>query len=270
MQNEVIVYSISDSLGETSQKLLSAVMVQYPNLVFHNNYKFPFVNQKEELLSILADALRDKAIVISTLVNHELSEVAKSFSRKTGLLYIDLMHPLFEIIHAKTGMQPIEEPGAVHKLDTEYFNRISAIEFAVKYDDGKDPKGFLDSDVVLLGVSRTSKTPLSMYLANKGYKVSNLPLIPEVPLPKVLEEVDKSKIVGLTCHPENLVRIRSNRLDSLGLHQSSSYNNLETIHKELAYSQEIFDHYGNFVIDVSDKSIEETAFIVEHHLKSLK
>lgn len=267
MKNEIIIYTISDSLGETSQKLLQAVSVQYPNLVFNNNYKFSFVNREEELLEILYDALKDDAMVISTLVNTQLAKTARAYSQETGLSYLDLMHPFFELIEAKTGEKPIEEPGIVHKLDTEYFKKIAAIEFAVKYDDGKNPQGFLESDVVLLGVSRTSKTPLSMYLANKGYKVSNLPLIPEVPVPELLSKVDPSKIFGLVLHPDSLSRIRTNRLDSLGLSHQSNYTDLEKIYNEIDYSKKIFRQYGAYVIDVTDKSIEETAHIVEDQVK---
>ncbi|MGX7198009.1 pyruvate, water dikinase regulatory protein [Enterococcus olivae] len=267
MKNEIVVYTISDSLGETSQKLLSAVSVQYPNLIFNNNYQFPFVNRKDELLEILKDALKDNAIVVSTLVNTQLAELAQSFSRRTGLQYLDLMNPFFELIKARTGAKPIEEPGIVHKLDTEYFNKIAAIEFAVKYDDGKNPQGFLESDVVILGVSRTSKTPLSMYLANKGYKVSNLPLIPEVPVPELLNKVDQKKIIGLLCHPDNLSRIRTNRLDSLGLNHHSNYTDLEKIYKELEYSKQVFKEFGAYMIDMTDKSVEETAYMVEEYLK---
>lgn len=270
MRNEIVIYTISDSLGETSQKFLSAVLAQYPDLTFNISYKFPFVNKEEELLGILRDALNDKALVISTLVNNELAEAARQFSSHNHLAYLDLMSPFFDIIRSMTGANPIEKPGTVHKLDTEYFNKIAAIEFAVKYDDGKNPRGFLDSDIVILGVSRTSKTPLSMYLANRGHKVSNLPLIPEVPLPQVLAEVDRKRIIGLICHPDNLSRIRSNRLDSLGLNHTSSYTNLEKIYAELEYSKQVFKEYGAYVIDVTDKSIEETAYMVEEYLKSFE
>lgn len=267
MTNEISVYTISDSIGGTAQRFLSAVSVQYPNLTFNNNYQFPFVHKEDELIEILQDALKDRAIVISTLVDTQLAETARLFSNRNGLQYLDLMHPFFEMIKVKTGETPIEEPGIVHKLDSEYFNKISAIEFAVKYDDGKNPQGFLDSDVVLLGVSRTSKTPLSIYLANKGYKVSNLPMIPEVPLPAVLSKVESKKIIGLICHPDNLARIRTNRLDSLGLNYQSNYTNLEKIYSEIDYSKEVFKKLGAYTIDVTDKSIEETAYLVEEYLK---
>jgi len=269
MKKEIIVYSISDSLGGTSQKLLSAVSAQYPDIIFNNSYRFPFINQEEELLDILCDAMKDDALVISTLVNSQLSAVAREFSQKQGLSYLDLMHPFFEIIQEKTGTRPIEVPGTLHRLDSDYFKKISAIEFAVKYDDGKAPQGFLDADLVLLGVSRTSKTPLSIFLANKGYKVANLPLIPEVPLPQVLEKVDSRRLIGLVCEPEKLMKIRSHRLGSLGLVQETNYTDLEKIYQELDYSKRIFKKLGAQVINMTDKSIEETAFLIEEQLKRM-
>ena len=266
MKKEIIVYSISDSLGGTSQKLLSAVSAQYPDIIFNNSYRFPFINQEEELLDILCDAMKDDALVISTLVNSQLSAVAREFSQKQGLSYLDLMHPFFEIIQEKTGTRPIEVPGTLHRLDSDYFKKI---EFAVKYDDGKAPQGFLDADLVLLGVSRTSKTPLSIFLANKGYKVANLPLIPEVPLPQVLEKVDSRRLIGLVCEPEKLMKIRSHRLGSLGLVQETNYTDLEKIYQELDYSKIIFKKLGAQVINMTDKSIEETAFLIEEQLKKM-
>ena len=269
MKQEITIYAISDSLGGTSQKLLSAVMAQYPDLIFNNSYRFPFINKESELLDILQDAIKDDAVVISTLVDSHLAATAREFSRVNHLSYLDLMNPFFEIIKEKTGTQPIEVPGVLHRLDTEYFNKISAIEFAVKYDDGKNPQGFLESDLVILGVSRTSKTPLSIYLANKGYKVSNLPLIPEVPLPQILDKVDRRRMIGLVCDPDKLAKVRSNRLDALGLTQTTSYTDIEKIYEELDYSKKVFQRYQAHVINMTDKSIEETACIIEEHLKSL-
>ena len=166
------------------------------------------------------------------------------------------MHPFFEIIEEKTGTRPIEVPGTLHRLDSDYFKKISAIEFAVKYDDGKAPQGFLEADLVLLGVSRTSKTPLSIYLANKGYKVANLPLIPEVPLPQVLDKVDSRRLIGLICEPEKLMK-------------ETSYTDLEKIYQELDYSKKVFKQFGAQVINMTDKSIEETAFLIEEQVKRM-
>ena len=247
MKKEITIYTISDSLGGTSQKLLSAVMAQYPDLIFNNSYRFPFINKESELLDILQDAIKDDAVVISTLVDSHLAAAAREFSRVNHLSYLDLMNPFFEIIKEKTDTQPIE----------------------VKYDDGKNPQGFLESDLVILGVSRTSKTPLSIYLANKGYKVSNLPLIPEVPLPQVLDKVDKRRMIGLVCDPDKLAKVRSNRLDALGLTQATSYTDVEKIYEELDYSKKVFQKHQAYIINITDKSIEETACIIEEHLKSL-
>lgn len=268
MNENVVLYLVSDAIGETTQKLVAAVTAQFPTVSFENCYRFPFINDSEELTDILRDALKDKAIVITTLVNHELVEVVNQFSQRTGLQHLDLMTPFMDMIHAKTGLLPLEEPGLLHKLNEEYFSRVSAIEFAVKYDDGKDPRGFIDADLVLLGVSRTSKTPLSMYLANTRNKVANLPLIPEVPLPEQLTEIPASKLIGLTCNPESLAKIRCSRLESLGLDHQSKYTNLDRIREELAYSQEVFQKLGAYVIDVTDKSIEESAFLIQEQMKN--
>ena len=132
MKKEIIVYSISDSLGGTSQKLLSAVTAQYPDIIFNNSYRFPFINKEEELLDILRDAIKDDALVISTLVDGKLAAAAREFSQANGLAYLDLMHPFFEIIREKTGTSPIEVPGTLHRLDTEYFNKISDREYEFK------------------------------------------------------------------------------------------------------------------------------------------
>lgn len=263
---KVTLYTISDSLGETSQKLVGAVTAQFPTIEFQKTYRFPFVKSPDELRGILGDALKDKAIVVTTLVDHELVAIVKEFSEKTSLQVIDLMSPFIQAIQHQTGIEPTEEAGVIHQLDQDYFNRISAIEFAVKYDDGKDPNGFLEADIVLLGISRTSKTPLSMYLANQEYKVANLPLIPEVPLPQQLKTIPKEKIIGLILTPTQQQRIRSNRLESLGLDQHSKYADPKRVEEEIKYSLDVFHDLGAFILDVSDKSIEEMAFAIIQHL----
>jgi hypothetical protein len=147
-------------------------------------------------------------------------------------------------------------------LDDEYFNRISAIEFAVKYDDGKDPKGFLDADLVLLGVSRTSKTPLSMFLANKTIKVANLPIMPEASVPDEIWQVDPKKIVGLTNDAEVLNNFRKERMIAYGLSPETIYSDMDRIRAELEYAYELYNKLGCIVINVSKRSIEETAAII--------
>lgn len=194
----VRLYLISDSVGETAQKLISAVSAQFPTIDLSDIQLYPFTNDEESLLEILQDALLDKSIVVTTLVNKDLVKFVEAFAKRTGLQHVDFMTPLISVIEATVGLQAVQEPGAIHRLNQEYFSRVAAMEFAVKYDDGKDPRGFLDADIVLLGVSRTSKTPLSLYMANRGYKVANLPLIPEVALPKEINQIDPKKMIGLT------------------------------------------------------------------------
>ncbi|MDU3828236.1 MAG: pyruvate, water dikinase regulatory protein, partial [Peptostreptococcus sp.] len=184
-----------------------------------------------------------------------------------NISYIDLLSSVIGQMAEKAGIEPIREPGVIRKMDKSYFDRIEAIEFAVKYDDGKDPRGVLKADVVLVGISRTSKTPLSMYLANKQLKVANVPLVPEVPIPKELMEVETKRIIGLTNSPDTLNRIRMERLRALGLSGAANYAKLERILEELDYSEEMMKTLKCPVINVSNKAIEETAGIIIDILK---
>lgn len=263
MGKELKVYIISDSVGETAQKMFSAVIAQFPEARASEIKRFPFVKDIESLTEILKDALIEQAIVITTLVNKELVNTVSVFSKETALTYVDYMSPLSQIIEAKTGMVPLQEPGTIHQLNKNYFSRVASIEFAVRYDDGKDPRGFKEADYVILGVSRTSKTPLSMYLANKNYKVANLPLIPEVPLPQELFDIPKEKLIGLTTSVDSLLKVRRTREITLGLKEKSSYTDITRIQEELAYANNIFISFGISPIDISNKAIEETAMIIE-------
>ena len=261
-KDKIKIYLVSDSVGETAQKIISAVSAQYPSIDMSDIQRFPFITDEELLQPILRDALHDKAVV-TTLVNKKLVNLVKDFANRTGLQYVDYMSPLSEIVEGTFGVQPLQEPGAIHKLNEQYFSRVSAIEFAVRYDDGKDSKGFLEADYVLLGVSRTSKTPLSMYMANRNHKVANLPLIPEVSLPAELDQINPKKIIGLTTSMDSLMDIRKSRLHSLGLKEDSAYTNADRIQEELDYANSVFEKYNALVINVDKKSIEETTTIIE-------
>ena len=217
---------------------------------------------KKFLMEILNSGKNEDAIIIYTLVDESLSTLTKEYCQNEGLSNIDLMSPILSEIAKKTDRKPRREPGIIRKLDETYFKRVEAIEFAVKYDDGKDPRGVLKSDIVLVGISRTSKTPLSMYLANKNIKVANVPLVPEIPLPKELNDINPKKIIGLTNTPEKLNKIRQERLKALGLSSNANYANLERILQELDYSDDVMKKLGCPVIDVSNKAIEETAGII--------
>ena len=261
MEN-LIIYVISDSVGETAQQVAKAAISQF---MINDNYeirRFPYVVDKKFLIEILNSGKNENAIIIYTLVDESLSTLTREYCLKEGLSNIDLMSPILTEIAKKTDKKPKREPGIIRKLDESYFKRVEAIEFAVKYDDGKDPRGVLKSDIVLVGISRTSKTPLSMYLANKNIKVANVPLVPEIPLPKELNNINPKKIIGLTNTPEKLNKIRQERLKALGLSSNANYANLERILQELDYSDTVMKKLGCPVIDVSNKAIEETAGII--------
>ena len=260
------IFVISDSVGETANRLIQAALAQYPNLTNPEIKNFPFIDNEVDLRSILKDALMQDAIVVSTLVASELNDIIKETAQTHNLRHIDFLSQMISLIHDQTGVAPTLKSGALHALDEDYFDRVAAIEFAVKYDDGKNPKGFLKSDIVLLGISRTSKTPLSMYLANKSYKVSNLPLIPEVALPPTIYEVPAGKIVGLTASPNYIMKIRAERVKLMGVTSTTSYNDLERIKGELSYAEEIYAQLGAFIVSVENKSVEEVAQIIQQNL----
>ena len=263
------VHIISDSIGNTAKDVVKAALVQFSySDARYKILKNSNVSTKERIESIVENIEKDD-VIVQTLVDRELAEYTKRIAEEKGVKVIDLLSGMLNVFEEKLEVKPENNPGLIRKMGAEYFKRVDAIEFAVKYDDGKNPQGFLESDLVILGVSRTSKTPLSIYLANKGYKVSNLPLIPEVPLPQVLDKVDKRRMIGLVCDPDKLAKVRSNRLDALGLTQATSYTDVEKIYEELDYSKKVFQKYQAHVINMTDKSIEETACIIEEHLKSL-
>lgn len=261
------VFIISDSLGETGTLVAKAAISQFKGEAF-NIRRFPYIYNTDQLEEILKEAASvERAIVIYTLVDQELVNYIQNYTVNTSLISIDLMSPLLETLSLKTGSLPSREPGIIRKLDSEYFEKVSAIEFAVKYDDGKDPRGIIKADIVLLGISRTSKTPLSMYLANRNIKVANVPLVMEVEPPREIFEVPSRKIIGLTNSPESLNQIRTERLKALGLETRANYASLERILDELEYAEGIMKKIGCPVIDVSNKAIEETSELILNLLK---
>lgn len=267
MDNTIDIYIVSDSLGETAKTVAKACIYQFPNHENWNIRRHPYINNKNLLMDVLEKAKEVNALVMYSMVNQELVDYAKSYCEDNNISYIDLLSSVIGQMAEKAGIEPIREPGVIRKMDKSYFDRIEAIEFAVKYDDGKDPRGVLKADVVLVGISRTSKTPLSMYLANKQLKVANVPLVPEVPIPKELMEVENKRIIGLTNSPDTLNRIRMERLRALGLSGAANYAKLERILEELDYSEEIMKTLKCPVINVSNKAIEETAGIIIDILK---
>ena len=233
------VYIISDSLGETGEQVAKAAISQF-ELDDYEIKRFPYVLNLKLLSEILKEASNESnAVLFYTLVDKEFIEYIKDFTAESGLIAVDLLSPLIAAIRESTHLEPAREPGTIRKLDEAYFKRVEAIEFAVKYDDGKDPRGLSKADVVILGISRTSKTPLSMYLANKNIKVANVPLVPESVPPKEIYEVPAKRVIGLTNSPTKLNEIREERLKALGLPKGSSYASMERILDEIDYAEKI-------------------------------
>ncbi len=265
MEN-LVMYIISDSLGETGEQVARATIGQF-NI---NNYeirKYPYVLDIDFLKEILEESKKENSIIVYTLVDLNFVEYIVKFCEEEKIPSIDLVNPLVNAVILRTNVKPLREPGIIRKLDEKYFKRVEAIEFAVKYDDGKDPRGLIKADLVLIGVSRTSKTPLSMYLANKNIKVANIPLVPEAPVPKELFEIPSKKIIGLTNTPEKLNEIRQERLKALGLSSNANYATMERILEEIDYAENIMKKLRCPIIDVSSKAIEETAGLIINIMK---
>jgi regulator of PEP synthase PpsR (kinase-PPPase family) len=252
------VYLVSDSIGETAEFVVKAVASQF-NSGHVDIKRVPFVSDLETIMDVVEEACRQEAMIAYTLVVPELRRVLQEESVRRNLITVDVMGPMMEAFGKLLNIDPHLEPGLVRRLDEEYFRRVAAIEFAVKYDDGKDPRGLLLADVVLIGVSRTSKTPLSMYLAHKRRKVANLPLVPEVEAPEELFWVPCKKVIGLTINPQQLNEIRQERLKALGLHAQANYASMERILEELDYAEKIMRKVGCPIFDVSNKAVEEVA-----------
>ncbi|MDU5951482.1 MAG: pyruvate, water dikinase regulatory protein [Clostridiales bacterium] len=255
------IYLLSDSLGETAQYVARAAANQFPDVSFH--YKpIPFVEDIDYLAQVLDKIDTEKSILMYTLVVKELSDFIRDYCMQRKIPFVDVLALPFQAIESMTGEQPKGQPGLVQRMDESYFKKIESVEFAIKYDDGKDPTGLKLADLVLIGVSRTSKTPLSMYLAYRGLKVANLPLVPQVKVSEKLFEVPKNRIVGLTIRPDVLGNIRRERLLSLGVVGGSDYTDMARIFEEIDHAEKIMKRIGCPIIDVSHKAVEETANVI--------
>ncbi|WP_067837007.1 pyruvate, water dikinase regulatory protein [Amphibacillus sediminis] len=257
-----IIYLISDSLGETAEKVIKAALLQFVNGQEYEIVRSPYVEDKAKIKQVLIKAAEDRGIVGYTLVSPDLRQYVKRKAAEMDLEAIDIIGPMLEAMERLFQKKPRMEAGLGHQLDEAYFKRVEAIEFAVKYDDGRDPRGIEQADIVLVGVSRTSKTPLSQYLALKSLKVANVPVVPEVDPPEELFRVDPSKCFGLKISPEKLNGIRKERLRALGLKEDANYAAPKRIHEELEYFEQIVERLRCPVIDVSNKAVEETANII--------
>lgn len=260
---KLTLFIVSDSVGETADLVAKAAASQFrQGLEAVSMKRFSHIEEESQLKEIAFLAKSQEAIIIYTLVKNGMRLKIQEYCLTYGVECIDLLGPVVDKIGSELGEKPLEEPGLVRQLDDDYFKKIEAIEFAVKYDDGRDPRGILKADIVLVGVSRTSKTPLSQYLAHKRYKVANVPLVPEVDPPEELFMIDPERCFGLVISSKKLNSIRKERLIALGLKDDASYARVERIDNEINHFNQVVSKIGCKVIDVTNRAVEETANVI--------
>ena len=258
------IYILSGGSGETAMRMVAAALTQFHSGDESLLRRFQNVRTLEDMERILQMATEKRAVIVHTTVSRDQRRFLDRRCAELRLTHVDLFGDLLDTLGLYLHESPEEKAGLFHAVGDRYFKRIDAIEFALKYDDGQDLSGIPDADIVLVGLSRTSKTPLSMYLAMEGHKVMNVPLLPDVPLPTELEEIPQGRIVGLTIQPDRLQEIRLNRLARLGAKgTATNYSDMGHILEELAYADKVFKLHRRWpVLDVTGRSIEETAGLV--------
>lgn len=256
---------VSDGTGETASLMTKAAVLQFSDKeVTYTRYKN--VRTQTQVDAILQDAALKKQLVVYTLVSPELRSYIQKKANELGVPNIDLLGPLLSSLSMLLETQPTQTPGIFHAVNDRYFQRIAAMEFTIKHDDGQDMSGLEEADIVVLGISRTSKTPLSMFLSHQGWKVVNIPIVQGIPLPKELFQIDQNKIVALNIQADVLHSIRKARLSRLaddkkaGNRSEEQYASMSSVVAEIEYASEIYKQNRRWpVFDVSGKALEETA-----------
>ena len=260
MSNTYQIYLISDSTGETLDRIFLALKAQFKNIEY-NVHSYSFTRTENQILKILEDAKKNEnSVILYTIVDNNLAKYLANVSDQKKIPCFGVLGNLILNFSKILNQKASHEPRGQHVLNEEYYDRIEAIQFTMNHDDGNLINDIEKSDIVLIGVSRTSKTPTSIYLANKGFKTSNIPLVNENSLPKKLRDNPQiTCVVGLNTEPERLVDIRKNRMNSLKETENKKYTSIENIKKEIFEAKKTFQKYKWPSIDVTRKSVEETA-----------
>jgi regulator of PEP synthase PpsR (kinase-PPPase family) len=252
------LHLVSDSTGETLITVARAAAAQYEG-ISAIEHVYPLVRSASQLERVIAEIETAPGIVLYTLVDQELVSRLEGACRDTGSPHLSVLSPVHSLFQSYLGAASTARPGAQHMLNAEYFKRIDAMNFTLLHDDGQLPDDIEEAEVVLVGVSRTSKTPTAIYLANRGVKTANVPLVPGMVIPDKLINARKPLIVGLVASPERIVQIRQNRLLSLKADDATDYVDRDRVAEEIASSRKLFSRFNWPVIDVTRRSIEETA-----------
>jgi regulator of PEP synthase PpsR (kinase-PPPase family) len=250
---------ISDSTGETLITVARAVAAQYSN-VTPVEHVYPLIRSQKQLDRVLAEIEEAPGIVLFTLLEKDLVERLEAKCQEINIPSLSIIGPVMQLFQAYLGTETSRRVGAQHTLNAEYFKRIDALNYSMMHDDGQHVDGLEDADVVLVGVSRTSKTPTSIYLANRGVRTANVPLVPGIPIPHQLETLKKPLVVSLHATPERLIQVRQNRLLGIGSRiADDAYIDRQAVTEEVAFARKLSAKYDWALLDVTRRSIEETA-----------
>jgi [pyruvate, water dikinase]-phosphate phosphotransferase / [pyruvate, water dikinase] kinase len=252
------VHLVSDSTGETLSAMMRAVAAQFDK-VTPLEHSYYLVRSRRQLDRVMHEIEATPGVVLYTLASHELRQVLEAFCKRLDVPHQGLLDPVIALFSDHLGLTASEKIGGKQTLDETYFKRIDALNYAMTHDDGQMVSEFHDADVVLVGVSRTSKTPTSIYLANRGVRTANYPLVPRTPIPQPILELKRPLVVGLKVSPDRLIAIRRNRLLSLNADSEGEYVDEDTVREEITHANRLFERQGWPVIDVTRRSIEETA-----------
>ena len=252
------LHMISDTTGETLITVARAVAAQYSN-VSPVEHVYPLVRSQKQLDRVLAEIEEAPGIVLFTLLEKDLVERLEAKCQEINIPSLSIIGPVMQLFQAYLGTETSRRVGAQHTLNAEYFKRIDALNYSMMHDDGQHVEGLEEADVVLVGVSRTSKTPTSIYLANRGVRTANVPLVPGIPIPHQLETLKKPLVVSLHATPERLIQVRQNRLLGIGRTGDDTYIDRQSVAEEVAFARRLSAKFDWALLDVTRRSIEETA-----------
>ena len=268
-KNTLTLHLVSDSTGETLKAVSSAAAAQFSELEYQQK-TYPMVRTVTQLERVFKNIKEEKGVVFCTLVEEEVREKLEQFCKKENILYLPVMENIVSVLEEYTGFEAINKPGGQHILNDDYFKRIEAINYTLEHDDGQGQLNLENADVIVVGVSRTSKTPTCIYLANQGIKAANYPLVPHVGISEELENVRNTQVVALITSAHTLVEIRRKRSIELGLKNTDNdYIDIHKVEEEITTAKRIFANKGWPVIDITRRSVEETASAIMNIL-SLK
>jgi regulator of PEP synthase PpsR (kinase-PPPase family) len=258
IQRTFHLHMISDATGETLSTISKAVRVQYAQ-VRAIEHLHPLVRSRRELDRVIKDVKAAPGIVLYTLFNRELADALEQSCRQLNIPCVAALKPILQVFESYLGTPATPTVGGQHVLDADYFRRIEALNFTMLHDDGHLPENMSDADIVLVGISRTSKTPTSIYLANRGFKTANVPLVPGMAVPPQLEAPTSAFVVGLVASPERIAQVRQNRVIEQAHGHLDEYVDRDAIAAEIAQTRQLCARHGWPIIDVTRRSIEETA-----------